>query len=238
MKIRFDNNIKIAGIGMVPWTRLGPEQWLPRYKIASLYGWDVPAKVGVPEVIGLADRGPIPELPRVNTASLLKTPEFQALLNTELPGYDLLTYKPVTLPAALHDRKLLSTDPSFTERYENKVWFRQRFASDIVFPKFYVYQRSDLNASPEYFSQLLAGRQSVVLQDEQLSGGKGTFIIATYEQYRSALDALNRVSQHSQVVISDLVVNAQERSMQACVTASGVFVGPLQATDRAASVIS
>ncbi len=66
------------------------------------------------------------------------------------------------------------------------------------------------------------------MQDEQLSGGKGTFLIADYKQYLAALEALAELSKHSKVVVSDAIENAKERSIQACVTKDGVFTGPLQ----------
>ena len=164
----------------------------------------------------------------MNTQSLLRSPEFQALLTNDLPGYDLLTYKPVVVPPELVDRKFLMVDPEFTLKYENKVSFRQQFAEHLNFPEFTIHLRQDMERTPEYFKQLLAGRTGMVMQDEQLSGGKGTFLINDFADYTNALDALERLSKHDKVVISDMVQGARERSIQACVTGYGVYTGPLQ----------
>jgi hypothetical protein len=66
------------------------------------------------------------------------------------------------------------------------------------------------------------------LQDEQLSGGKGTFIVTNYKEYLSALKSLAKLSQHKKVVVSDTIPDAKELSIQCCVTKEGVFIGPLQ----------
>lgn len=229
MKITFDTDLKVAGIGLVPWTRLGPERWLPKYAVASLYGWDVSSDTsGIPRICALSDQGPVPPLSRMNTQALLHTKEFQALLDAELPGYDILTYRPVSVPPELAGRKFLMADEQFTKRYENKVAFRQRFADTLAFPPFAIYERHKLGRTQEYFQTLLAGRPGFVIQDERLSGGKGTFVVMAYEEYLAALEALDGLSQHARVVISDLITGARERSIQACVTREGVFTGPLQ----------
>ncbi len=228
MKITYDNSIKIAGLGLAPWPRLGPEQWLPSYKIASLYGWDLNGRNGVPEVIALSDRGEVPQLERLNTASLLKTPEFQRILEHDLAGYTFLPYKAVTIPAELAHRKFMMVDPSFTELFENKVEFRKLFDGKIRFPDYRVYNRTELPADEAGFVLLADGRHTFVIQDEQLSGGKGTFIVHDYQSYRKALASLEQLSKHTRVVVSDAVRNPRERTIQACVTKDGVVTGPLQ----------
>lgn len=223
MKITFDPNLRVAGLGVVPWTRLGPEQWLPQYSIASLHDWDASDVAGTPPVFALADAGVING--KMNTQTLLETESFQELLDRELPGYDLLTYKPVTVPRPLAARKFLMTDKSFTRRYENKVWFRERFAGELDFPRFMVMSRDELGAEPSDLKRLLAGRSAIVLQDERLSGGKGTHLVSDHPSYQKALAAL---PSGNKVVVSDMVQSARERSIQACVTETEVFTGPLQ----------
>jgi hypothetical protein len=227
MKIRFDHNLKVAGIGLVPWTRLGPEQWLANYKIASLYGWDmgVDAK---PDVLALSDSGSVPVLDKQNTANLLKTQEFQSILEDDLAGYAFLPYKHAVIPPALAHRKFLMVDGTFTAQFENKAWFREHFSDKLNFPKFTVYNRRELQPSEESFDAVRAGREAFVLQDEQIGGGKGTFIIHSFADWQWALEGLAKISQHERVVVSSLVQAPRERTIQACVTKQGVFTGPLQ----------
>ena len=228
MHVDFDKHIKLAGIGIVPWGRLGPELWFDGYVIASLYGWDVPATAG-PQVLALSDNGqPVPTLPYLNTPRLLEAPEFQQLLNQQLPGFDLLVYKPTVLPPSLQNRKLLATAPIFTETLENKAYFREHFNDIVPFPPFVIHNRHELQATEAGLRQLLQGQLRVVIQDEQLSGGKGSFVLSDLASYHRALDALNSLSKHDKVVVSEMIAPAQEVSIQCCITRHGNFVGPLQ----------
>lgn len=230
MKLKYNANaMKLVGLGLVPWVRMGPQQWLPHYVIASFYGADMSGAKAAPPVYALEDEvAELPELKPLNTQSFLRLKSFQDMLNTAVPGYDVLTYKPVKVPAELKDRKFLMVSPSFTKEYENKVWFREHFSDTVRFPKYKVYNRADLAATEAAFADVMAGRQTVVVQDEQLSGGKGTFFITNYEQYCQMLNDLERLSAHPRVVVSSAVAGARERSIQACVTAETVYTGPLQ----------
>lgn len=229
MKVSFDPGLKIAGIGIVPWTRLGPEQWLPNYAIASLYGWDLGKMPGVPPVFALSDVfHPLPAVTKLNTGHLLATPEFQALLHQHLPGYDLLTYKPTSVPAALADRTFLMVDTAFTNRFENKVEFREMFHKRVRFPDYAVWRREALKKDEAVFASLMASHGRIVIQDEQLSGGKGTFIVSNFEEYVRAVEALDTLSKHERVVVSRAIESPRERSIQCVVTKYGVLTGPLQ----------
>ncbi len=227
MKLTFNADLKVAGLGLVPWTRLGPEQWLSQYKIASLYGWGLGPDAR-PQVLALSDRGDIPALKKMNTTSMLETQEFQSILENELADYAFLTYKKVTVPATLAHRKFLMADERFARIFENKVSFRQQFGSQLRFPDYDVYTRDELNGGQEAYDAIRNGRESFVLQDEQLGGGKGTFIIRSHADWQKALIGLEKISAHTRVVVSTLVDSPRERSIQGCVTKHGVFTGPLQ----------
>jgi biotin carboxylase len=67
-----------------------------------------------------------------------------------------------------------------------------------------------------------------VLQDDTLSGGKGTFVVSDEASYKRACQALDSFNKGEQVVISDYIEGAHERSVQCVATRYGVFVGPLQ----------
>lgn len=228
MQVKFSSDIKVAGIGMVPWTRLGLERWLPNYAIASLYGWDMPADTR-PKVVALSDYyDPLPELPKINTPSLLANRQFQEMVDRELPGYDFMSYKPVELPPELAGRRILTPDTAFSDMYENKVNFRRLFAGKVPMPDFKVYDRSQLSADKATYETLRAGRRKFIIQDERLGGGRGSHVAADYEQYRQALEDISRLSEHERVVVSDFITDAKERSIQCCVTRDGVLTGPLQ----------
>lgn len=228
MQISFDPSIKVAGISIVPWNRIGLEKWFPEYKIASLYSWDIDPHAKNPELLSLSDRGNMPAMNRLNTSELLKADVFQRLLEEELPGYALLTYKTVPIPVALQQRKFLMANESISSQYENKAEFRRMFAGKIPIPEFAIYERAELTLNEAGYHSVLCGRNAVVMQDEQLSGGRGTFIVKSHEDYVAAVKTLNKRSTHHRVVISTLIEGARERSIQCCVTRYGVFTGPLQ----------
>lgn len=228
MKITYDPNIKLAGIAIVPWNRLGPEQYFPSYAIASLYGWDINPQAGLPRLFALEDQPEaLPKLRRLSTGNLLKDPSFQQLLDSQLPGYDLLTYKPAEIPPELTGRRVLSADESFTVKFENKANFRQLFGKGLPFPEYQIYDRSELESTEASFRALI-GSSPKVIQDEQLIGGKGSFVVRDFADYRGTIKSLDELSTHERVVVSRYIEPARERTIQACVTKDGVFAGPLQ----------
>lgn len=229
MIINIKQNIKLAGIGFLPWNRLGPEKWLSDYAIATLHDWDLGTKAGLPKVHALSDRlAELPAIPVSNTQSLLRMPQFRSMLEDELPDYALLTYKPIIVPPELKNRRFLTADWVTAQRFGNKILFREFAKNFLRFPDYAIYRRRDLEKNMAAYKKLAGKRSKIVLQDEALSGGKGTFIIANFEQYCQAVNALGRLSKHENVLISDCVEGAKERSIQCCVTRFGIFTGPLQ----------
>lgn len=228
MRIDFNASLKIGGIGIVPWPRLGPERWLPNYRIASLYDWDVDMTSG-PRVYSLMRAGARPGFAKNNTPSLLKDKGFQAMLKTHFSDYKMMTYKPVDTSRLSLDVpiKFLSGNEVVAKRFENKAFFRERMSSlDVTFPSYRIIETAYLleNMSQELASGL---GKPFVLQDVELSGGKGTFIVRDTASLRKAHTAL-RAGKSSQVVLSEYIDEFRERTLQGVVTGHGIFVGPLQ----------
>lgn len=229
MKINFDKDLHLAGIGVVPWPRLGPELWLKNYTIASFWGWDIDNLPSTPTNYVFSRSYPGIKPAKVNTPLLFGLDQFCDFLDEKLPDWDLMTYRPVSeIPSRLKNRKILMVDPDFTDKYENKAWFRDQFRDLVNFPKFRILERAGLTGDRLEFDGLLAGQAGFVIQDERLSGGKGTFVVRTLEEYRTALADLHDYSKSRRVVVSRVVEGARERSIQACVSRYGVFTGPLQ----------
>jgi hypothetical protein len=227
MKITYDHNLKIAGLGLVPWNRLGPEQWFQPYAIASLYKWDLAKSRHVPGLFALQDEvSPMPRLSKLNTQALLKAKEFQQLLADHLTGYDLFTYKPVKIPKALRAWKFIMSDVGLAKRLENKAEFRELFKRDVAFPSYAIFPKHQLLKDRKTFGQVMDGGGGKVIQDAELSGGKGTFIVSNFSEYCQAIDRLE-ASSADRVVVSDVVKPAKERTIQCVVTKHGVFIGPL-----------
>lgn len=226
MRLVYDRNLKIAGIAIVPWNRLGPEQWLSNYVIASYHRWDV--SQSLPRAVALADyKSPLPKLERQNTSTLLQEKSFLNLLNEKLPGYDLLTYKSVKVPSALRTRRILMTEQKLGQTYENKADFRELLHGLLPFPDFQIIKRNTLSPTRESYEAVTRNKPKFI-QDEYLSGGKGSFVVKNYQDFCYALEGLDELSHHPRVVVSDFIPKARERTIQGCVTRYGVFTGPLQ----------
>lgn len=230
MKIKYDNKLKLAGIGLVPWTRLGPDIWFDDYKIASLYDWDITLK-NVPEVFALTATDPSIKLPRLNTQAMLGNEQFKRILINELAGHDFLTYKPVNLPTDLEQEsaRFLSTDTELARKLENKAYFRNHFSPrGIPFPEFMIYEDAEVTVSEAFLEKILDGRSEVILQDSELSGGKGTYVVRDIPTLSRALESIKAIGGSGTVVVSEKIADARERTVQCVVTRYGVFVGPLQ----------
>lgn len=221
MKIKYDKRLNLIGIGISPWPRLGPERWFDSYKIASFYDWDLNSN-SAPQVHSIQQHNEV--LPKSNTSSLLNNELFHRLLEDNFKGYSALTYKSINNQDISSLAKLgiraLCKKP--TVSLENKAEFRRIFRDKLPFPRHTTYE------SPAMLNERVFSGTPIVLQDETLSGGKGTYIVKDIGEFRSAVQHLQTARSNKKAIVSELIDNGSERSLQCCVTRYGVFVGPLQ----------
>lgn len=231
MRIKFDPLLRIAGIGLVPWTRLGPEKWFKNYQIASLYNWDVDEQnIVAPRVFSLAKENNHFNLPKLNSQSLINNSEFQQLLTENFTDYKLLTYKSVKVPKELLGSTVdfLSINEQTADRFEDKAYFRQTMtSSDARFPEYLILNRHDITTWQE-LKNVFNDIDEIVLQDSRLSGGKGTFMVKDEESLVYALNSIDEQDGSGVIVVSERVHHAKERTVQGVVTKHGIFIGPLQ----------
>src|SRR3990167_6851218 len=220
MKIKYDRRLKVVGLGVSPWPRIGPERWFDEYKIASFYNWDMSTGT-VPEVISLKGRRP-KNLLHLNTQSLLRSRAFQSLLVSSLNSYKILTYKPINFdtPKLLRDSNLHLMQAQSSISLENKAVFRRKFDKVLPFPRFEIYK---LSSMPN-LSRILNGLGPIVLQHETLSGSKGTFIVRSYQEFQRAIKILQSKNIKREVIVSEYIENAREIGVQCCATRHGIFV--------------
>jgi hypothetical protein len=216
MNVIYDRKIPLAGIGVSPWPRLGLQDFFDDYKIASFYDWDIRGD-GAPEVLAL-QKNSRQRPAKLNTGGLLKCSDFISMLNKVSPR-DLITYKPLELNTEELRLQggLKIIRPAVKAAYENKAWFRSRFHTELPFPEYEIIEPGE---------KIEFEDRGIVLQDEALSGGKGTYIIKSAEQLDNALTALK--SPKRRIVASRYIEGGYERSLQCCATKYGTFVGSLQ----------
>ena len=236
MKVQYDKSLKIAGVSIQPWARIGPEQWFDNYKIASLAGWNMRSQ-NVEHMNSLAyvrDQCEKPYADELTTQALLQDPIFQDMIITHLPEYHIFTYKPFVIPERLKQSSLQflpSNDMyALAQKFENKSWFRRIFAERLCnIPPHKIYPWREMLLDEEYFSSLCNGRSKIVLQDATLGGGKGSFIVDSFESFCSAINTMqNSNGLVGEVFVSDYIADGRDWSVQGVVTRYGVFIGPVQ----------
>ncbi len=236
MKIQYDKNLKIAGVSIQPWARVGPEQWFDNYKIASLSGWNMHSQSieRMNNSIFVRDQCEKPYVGELTTQALLQDPIFQDMLIAHLPDYHILTYKPFVIPERLKQSSLqfLPSNDIYVlaQKVENKSWFRRIFAERFCnIPPHRIYPWREMRLNEEYFSNLCNGRSKIVLQDAILGGGKGSFIVDSFESFCSAINTMqNTNGLAGEAVVSDYITDGCDWSVQGIVTRYGIFIGPVQ----------
>jgi biotin carboxylase len=204
--------------------------WFDNYKIASLYEWDVTLQ-DAPGVYALSEMSPNVKLPKMNTQSLLRNEDFRNMMARHLDGYSILTYKPIDVPEALAmpGVTFLSTDTDLASNIENKAYFRRHFAPlGLPFPKFRIYDYDAPSVPDMDIQDVLGSRSRVIVQDAQLRGGRGTYVVDNEDSLQYAKKSIELLGASGSLVVSDMIENARERSVQCVATRYGVFVGPLQ----------
>ena len=227
MKVRYDENLKIAGIGIHPSMRWGPQMWFKNYQVASLIDDPDWSSCSLEEYAG---RGYYQD--KHNTRALLHDPMFQDMLKRYFEGYYIMTYKPVIVPEQLSDSGISFVPGALmreiSSQFENKAMFRKMFADkSINLPPHDISSWGKLATRTP--SEVFAGREKIVLQDATSSGGRGTYIVGDAESLEKVIELMVSLDkQDDQVVVSDFINSAAERSVQGVVTRYGVFVGPVQ----------
>jgi len=233
MIIEYDKDIKIAGIGQSPWQRFGPQCWFNNYAIVSQDRSTI-----TKGQLGSAKLFILPKKLRENgksTAALkniVKTEWFKKLASTDLLGYSYLAYRPIVSELPI---KLITNNFSISEKYENKASFRVLFDKLVTFPEYEIAESNELNSLLTY-KKYNEKWGEIVLQDEELSGGVGTYIVKNYNDYKDAIKNLS--IRHKKIIISDRISNGTDYSVQCCVTKYGIFVSPLQKQIISSPVLS
>lgn len=219
MRVRFDHNQPLGGVGLTPWMRMGPERWFNNYAVVVQETWDraLDAGMHVTAVPGKA-RG---------TAAFMADPAALFAIRSHIKPGPVLTSHPVKPDPALlaAGYTFFAMNQKLQHSLENKVRQRELFGTFAPFPQYRIFKRSELDGSEAEFVRLLAGGERLVLQDESLGGGRGTYIVATPDEYAAALV---RLAASGHIVLSAYVPHARERSVHGCVTQFGTVVGPLQ----------
>lgn len=135
-------------------------------------------------------------------------------------------YSPLDPPYKINPLAFLMNSPTIAHAYENKRYFRDEFSDLIRMPEYQIKYMSELDKAAAY-RDLRDEYGSFVLQDEESSGSKGTYVIHNQDDYVDAVRALKKYSRGRTIVVSQFV-KGEVSSVQVCVTKYGIFGGGIQ----------
>ena len=216
MRVKYDKNIKIVGIGVVPWSRFGLEKFLPNYKIITLNDCDFSGK----NVICLSNKNIKPSF-----KNIVNSDDFKEIYEKNFQDYRILTYKSFEKS----DEKFISGDFNLAKNLENKAYFRRNFSNIVNFADYKILDKNKIlkeNANQLIFDNF---HDHVVIQDSIMSGGRGTFKSSRGENIIQNLEKIGCFSgKGGEIIVSKLLKRSFERSIQAVICKDRILIGPLQ----------
>lgn len=220
LPIKYDRKIKLGSIGDDPVNFLVLNKFFDDFLMATpeeqewLEHLDLPVK-----------SRSFPSLKKKDLPSLLKSRRFVDFVKEEGKRKYVL-YSPTAPPYKVNPLVYLMNSPTIAHAFENKRYFRDEFADLIRMPEYTIRHLGELDKAASYHD-LKEEFGSFVMQDEESSGSKGTFMIHTQDDYLQAVRALKKYSQGRSVVVSKYV-KGETCSVQVCITKQGVFSGGIQ----------
>lgn len=164
-------------------------------------------------------------LPRSATnMPMAASKKFSELVKT-MPKRKFIMYAPLDPPYKVNPLTYLMNSPTIAHAYENKRYFRDEFADLIRMPEYVIKYMNELDRAASYL-ELKEEFGQFVMQDDESSGSKGTFIVKNQDDYVAAVKALKKTSGRS-IVVSKFV-KGQSASIQVCITKYGIFSGGVQ----------
>lgn len=218
-RVMFDSSLKFYMVSPSAWTATGATQWFENYRIISSLDNPIADKLGVLSLGRYTDKVP------KTTKEIINSP----LLNRVLQDNGMQGYKMLLNRASANRSDALGNSFDVVSRYENKVWLRKQYASELEFPPFRIVKLGELrnHTLPQLKEEM--NTQAVIIQHASLAGGRGTYRITTSDEYQACIESLGSLVKDSDEVVVSAFVDAYERTLQACVTEEEVLVGPPQA---------
>jgi hypothetical protein len=217
LRVTYDASLKFFMVSRSIWTATSPMQWFKEYRIIS--AMKDPLKGRIPS-IDVADRP-------LSVRDMMTSPFLESVVAAHhLEDYTLLLNRPTDAPMHL---KTLTNDNRLARQFENKVWFRERFSSELHFPEFCIDTLETLLQKGLNYYQTQLSSDALVIQHPALGGGRGTYYIDTQETFDACIESLSSLlSTTDRIVVSRRLERPRERTIQACVTGDTVLIGPAQ----------
>jgi len=222
LAIEYNHNVPMGVVSDDPLTFLLHDQFFDDYRILCNIPqrWvnDLPLNANV-SALG------VPAKSGEGTERLIKSKKFVELVKSE-PKRKYVLYSPIDPPYKVNPLALLMNSPTIAHAYENKRYFRDEFADLIRIPEYEIKYMSELDRAAAY-RNLKEQFGSFVMQDEESSGSKGTYVIHDEDDYVDAVKSLKKYSQGRTIVVSKFI-EGETSSIQVCITKYGIFSGGIQ----------
>lgn len=221
--IRYNRSTQVGAISDDPTTFLLHDQFFDNFRFVTgeKQQWldELPLK-GIISDLGMEVNN------REGVVRLVKLKKFIELTKSE-PKRKYILYSPVDPPYKVNPLALLMNSPTIAHAYENKRYFRDEFSDLIRMPEYENKYIGELDKAASYRELRDELGTSMVLQDEESSGSRGTYIVHNYDEFVDAVKLLKKFSQGRSVVVSRYEAG-QTSSIQVCITKYGIFSGGIQ----------
>ncbi|HSX52877.1 MAG TPA: ATP-grasp domain-containing protein [Patescibacteria group bacterium] len=157
---------------------------------------------------------------------MLRSKKFVEMVKAD-PKRKYVLYSPLDPPYKVNPLTYLMNSPTIAHAYENKRYFRDEFADLIRVPEYEIRYMGDLDRAAAYRDLRERFGGSFVLQDEESSGSKGTYVIHDQDEYVDAVKNLKKYSEGRTIVVSQFL-KGENSSIQVCITKHGIFSGGIQ----------
>lgn len=220
LPIKYDKKIKLGSIGEDPVNFLILSKLFDDYVTVTpeTQSWLNNLDITVPS-------RSFSSLKTAGLKNLMRSKRFAEYVKSEGKRKYVL-YSPFAPPYKVNPLVYLMNSPTIAHAFENKRYFRDEFADLIRMPEYIIRHLGELDKAASYH-ELKEELGSFVMQDEESSGSKGTYMIHTQDDYLKAVRALKKYSQGRSIVVSKFV-KGETCSIQVCITKYGVFSGGIQ----------
>lgn len=223
LPINYNANVPIGVVGTDPYNFLGYDKFFNDFQVLTetKQDWlhDVPIGGKVVTLSRTKQYGD-------NIGRLLRSKKFIGLVKAD-PKRKYVLYSPLDPPYKVNPLAYLMNSPTIAHAYENKRYFRDEFSDLIRMPEYEIKYMSELDRAASYRDLRERFEGPFVLQDEESSGSKGTYVIHDEDDYVDAVKSLKKFSQGRSIVVSQFV-KGETASIQVCITKYGIFSGGIQ----------
>ncbi len=225
--VAYDSSLPLIAVSPSVWTATGPLQWFDNYHIISSIDNPLGLKLHTLDI----RQYDVDATEEFKSVKQIYASESIKRLESDkgIGNYNYVMNRASS--GSLGGRHKLGNDHALVSEYEDKVWFRENYASSVPFADFQILPFQQLLEQDAYSTLASQLAEDLVIQHPKRAGSTGTHFASNLLQFQMAIEALKEtiVDFADKVVVSRRVLQVRERSLQACITKDGVLVGPAQA---------